>query len=87
MNNNGTTTTTTTTYNFGTTVLKNGSKGDAVKQLQMFLNKNLNLNLAVDGWLGSKTIAIIKQWQKAHGLTADGLVGPKTKALMNGMGQ
>ena len=70
------------TYNFGTEVLKNGSTGEAVKELQRFLNATLNLGLVVDGGLGPKTIAVIKQWQLAHGLVADGLVGPATKAAM-----
>lgn len=70
-------------YNFGTVTLKNGSRGDAVKELQRFLNNVLNLGLVVDGKLGPKTIAVIKVWQKAHGLVPDGLIGPKTKAMMN----
>lgn len=70
-------------YDFGTKTLKNGSKGEAVKELQRFLNQVLNLGLVIDGKLGPKTIAVIKKWQKAHGLKADGLIGPKTKALMN----
>lgn len=70
-------------YNFGTKILKNGSTGEAVKELQRFLNTKLNLSLVVDGKLGPKTIAVIKQWQKDNGLVADGLVGPKTKAMMN----
>ena len=76
---------TTTTYNFGTTILKNGSKGEAVMELQRFLNAKLNLGLAVDGKLGPKTIAVIKKWQKDNGLIHDGLVGPKTKAKMNAL--
>ena len=81
--NNGASVTTSTTYNFGAVTLKNGSKGAAVVQLQKFLNKFLKLGLAEDGKLGPKTIAVIKQWQKDHGLVADGLVGAKTKAMMN----
>ncbi len=76
------TTVTTTTYNLGTTTLRNGSKGNAVKELQKVLNKLLNLGLVVDGKLGPKTIAVIKTWQKNHGLKADGLVGKLTKAAM-----
>jgi len=71
------------TYNFGITTLKLGSKGNAVKELQRFLNDKLNLGLVLDGKLGPKTIAVIKQWQKDHNLVADGLIGPKTKVLMN----
>ncbi len=72
-------------YNFGTTNLKNGSRGEAVKELQRFLNEILNLNLVIDGKLGPKTIAVIKIWQRANNLVADGIVGPKTKTKMNSM--
>ncbi|OGI85674.1 hypothetical protein A3A05_03560 [Candidatus Nomurabacteria bacterium RIFCSPLOWO2_01_FULL_41_12] len=73
----------TASYNFGTTTLKDGSKGEAVKELQRFLNAKLNLGLSVDGALGPKTIAVIKQWQSDNGLVADGLIGPATKGMMN----
>ena len=36
----------------------------------------------VDGKIGTGTIALIKAWQKKHGLTADGKVGAKTKQKM-----
>ena len=75
--------TTGTTYNFGAKTLKNGSRGDAVMELQRFLNAKLALGLVVDGKLGPKTIKVIKQWQKDNGLVADGLVGAKTKVKMN----
>ncbi|MEK7128597.1 MAG: peptidoglycan-binding domain-containing protein, partial [Patescibacteria group bacterium] len=67
----------------GATTLKNGSRGEAAKELQRFLNDKLNLGLALDGIIGPKTIAVIKQWQKDNGLVADGLIGAKTKAMMN----
>jgi hypothetical protein len=70
-------------YSLGTMTLKKGSKGPAVKELQRFLNDKLNLGLVLDGVFGSKTTLVIKKWQSAHGLNPDGLVGPKTKALMN----
>lgn len=78
-------TTTIVLYNFGTVTLKLGSKGEAVMEIQRFLNARLNLGLVVDGKLGPKTIAVIKQWQKDNGLVSDGLVGLKTKAKMNAM--
>ena len=71
------------TYNFGAKTLKNGSRGDAVMELQRFLNAKLNLSLVIDGKLGPKTIKVIKQWQKDNGLVDDGLIGAKTKAKMN----
>lgn len=71
------------TYNFGTVTLRNGSRGEAVKELQRFLNQILNLGLVVDGILGPRTIIVVKQWQKDNGLVADGLIGAKTKAKMN----
>lgn len=73
------------TYDFGNVTLKNGSRGEAVMELQRFLNANLNLGLTVDGKLGPKTIAVIKKWQIDNGLTPDGLIGPKTKLKMNSM--
>ncbi|MFA5095412.1 MAG: peptidoglycan-binding domain-containing protein [Candidatus Paceibacterota bacterium] len=73
---------TTITYNFGTATLRNGSRGEVVKDLQRFLNIQLNLNLVIDGILGPKTLTAIKIWQQANGLAVDGLVGPKTKEKM-----
>lgn len=74
-------------YNFGFTTLRLWSRGEAVKELQRFLNDTLNLSLVVDGKLGLKTIAVVRQWQRDNGLVSDGLVGPKTKATMNVMAQ
>ena len=70
-------------YNMGTEVLKDGSRGSAVMELQRFLNAEMNLGLVVDGALGPKTIAVIKQWQTSNGLVSDGLIGPMTKAKIN----
>jgi peptidoglycan hydrolase-like protein with peptidoglycan-binding domain len=83
--NNSSVVTTAKIYNFGMKTLKNGSTGEAVKELQRFLNDKLGLGLKMDGKLGPKTIAVIKKWQKNNGLVADGLIGAKTKALMNSM--
>lgn len=62
--------------------LRRGSQGDDVADLQMLLNSKFGYDLEVDGDYGSKTEAAVKDFQKKHGLTADGICGPKTwKAL------
>lgn len=59
-------------------LLKVGSTGDDVVKLQK--------KLGVDpvGTFGPKTEAAVKDWQKANGLTADGLVGDATWKKMFG---
>ena len=57
-------------------ILKLGSKGPEVAALQTFLNLN------ADGSFGPKTEAAVKQWQSQNGLVPDGVVGPKTIAMM-----
>ena len=74
-------------YNLGSTTLRNGSRSEAVKELQRFLNDTLNLGLKLDGILGPKTIAVIRKWQRDNGLVSDGLVGPRTKARMMEVGR
>lgn len=59
-------------------LLKNGSKGEEVKQLQSFLGLN------PDGSFGPGTEAAVKKWQAANGLTDDGIVGPGTWSKMFG---
>lgn len=62
------------------TTLKQGSKGDAVKQLQAAIG------VTADGNFGPQTAAALKQWQAAHGLAADGVAGPKTWGAIQGGG-
>jgi putative chitinase len=57
-------------------LLKVGSKGEEVKQLQA------KLGLTADGSFGAGTEAAVKKWQAANGLTADGAVGAGTWAKM-----
>jgi hypothetical protein len=57
-------------------ILKLGSTGSEVKKLQQFLN------IEDDGDFGQNTETAVKVWQKAHGLLDDGVVGPKTWAVM-----
>lgn len=59
-------------------VLRNGSKGAQVKTLQRLLNA-LDCNCGtVDGAFGTKTLAAVQKYQKANGLTVDGIVGKNT---------
>ena len=55
-----------------------GSRGDAVRRLQELLNKKGFDCGAVDGIFGSKTYAAVMAFQKANGLSADGIAGPLT---------
>lgn len=56
----------------------------SVRKIQQALkDKGLDPG-AIDGVWGRKTIAAVKQFQSQKGLTADGIVGPKTKAALFG---
>lgn len=58
--------------------LKNGKRGTQVKVLQFLLNE-LGYDCGeADGIFGSKTTAAVKAYQKAKGLTVDGICGRNT---------
>ena len=65
--------------------IKKGSKGGDVKTLQTMLNVIDNANLDVDGIFGSGTQSAVKKFQRANGLSADGIVGPKTWAVLESL--
>lgn len=58
------------------TTIKKGSRGEDVKVLQS------KLNLLVDGIFGPLTEEAVKEFQKANGLIADGIVGTNTWAKL-----
>jgi peptidoglycan hydrolase-like protein with peptidoglycan-binding domain len=63
--------------------LKKGSKGNEVMELQKFLN-NAGYNCGTaDGSFGAKVKTAVIKFQIANGLTGDGVVGPKLRALLN----
>lgn len=65
-------------------VLKRKSTGDAVKFLQNLLNKAGFDSGIPDGKFEIKTLGAVKKFQKAKGLTVDGIVGSKTwEALLS----
>jgi peptidoglycan hydrolase-like protein with peptidoglycan-binding domain len=63
-------------------ILRQGSKGNAVKALQQDLNKVMGSQLAVDGDFGPATKVAVETFQRKHGLTADGEYGPQSAAMM-----
>lgn len=58
------------------TDLSRGSKGDEVAKVQAAVG------VAQTGDFDFGTVSAVKKWQKVNGLTADGVVGPKTRAKM-----
>ena len=68
-------------------VLKSGSQGSEVKEVQRRLKLWGYYKGSVDGVFGAKTKSAVIAFQKKNGLTADGVVGKSTyKALVNGSG-
>lgn len=64
-------------YNMKT--LRVGNTGTQVKVLQWLLNHTTDYTSGtVDGIFGTKTLAAVRQFQQAKGLTVDGIVGKKT---------
>jgi peptidoglycan hydrolase-like protein with peptidoglycan-binding domain len=67
----------------GSTALKYGSKGDAVKNMQSQL---ITLGYIAqgedDGAFGDGTLTAVKSFQKVNGLESDGIAGEKTLALL-----
>ncbi|NET16143.1 MAG: peptidoglycan-binding protein [Okeania sp. SIO1H6] len=61
-----------------------GSTGEDVKYLQTVLNATVADNsLVVDGIFGNLTKEAVIAFQKQYGLTADGIVGPKTWGVVD----
>ena len=60
------------------------STGEDVKDLQKVLNATVaNNSLVVDGIFGVATEEAVIAFQKQYGLTADGIVGPKTWGVVD----
>jgi putative chitinase len=60
-------------------VLRKGSRGPLVAEVQ----EKLNIEPA-DGIFGPGTERLIKEWQAANGLVADGILGPNTLGKLFG---
>jgi peptidoglycan hydrolase-like protein with peptidoglycan-binding domain len=57
--------------------VKKGDSGNAVKAAQRELDAH-GYKLTVDGAFGARTDSAVRSFQKAHKLSADGIVGPLT---------
>ncbi len=69
-----------------------GSRSEDVRELQQYMNKNINANLKLDGIFGPLTKAALIRFQELHyveilkpyGLKkGTGFFGPKTRAYIN----
>ena len=74
-----------TTSSGSLTIIRLGSQGSRVSQLQQDLKTLGYYSAQITGNVGSKTQAAIKKFQEKNGLTADGIAGPDTLALISKM--
>lgn len=65
-------------------VLKRGDEGPAIVSLQQLL-RAVDPSLKPDGDFGPATERVVRRFQKAHDLVADGIVGGKTLAAIEGL--
>ncbi|MCF6409871.1 L,D-transpeptidase family protein [Pseudalkalibacillus salsuginis] len=65
-----------------TTVLKKGSRGTEVKNLQKRLTELGYSTNGIDGIFGHNTDAAVRKFQKAKKLKVDGVVGPATQKAL-----
>ena len=63
-------------------ILRLGSQGDVVKDVQAFLNEQGLYSGASDGVYGYQTRAAVTQFQRARNLPVDGIIGPQTWGAM-----
>ena len=64
-------------------VLKQGSRGGEVKEVQRRLKMWGYYSGAVDGIYGSNTASAVRAFQEMMGITADGIIGQQTWELIN----
>ncbi|GAE26249.1 cell wall lytic activity [Halalkalibacter wakoensis JCM 9140] len=64
------------------TVLKIGSSGSAVTELQIALRAFGLFDRQPTGYFGEETAQAVRNFQRLHNLTADGIAGPKTMSKL-----
>ena len=62
--------------------IKSGSKGELVELVQRMLNERGYACGSADGIFGTKTESAVRSYQKAKGLSVDGIVGTNTYAKL-----
>ena len=66
--------------NFESDLLRKGSRGEGVKELQRRLGMSGN---DVDGIFGPGTEKAVRKFQQDNGISVDGIVGPNTKDMLS----
>lgn len=69
-------------YTIPSRTLRKGYQGDDVKSVQKRLKELGYYTGSIDGKYGSGSMTAVKAFQSKHGLTADGLAGSKTYAIL-----
>lgn len=64
-------------------VVRRGSRGSAVRELQRLLNRVAGAGLAEDGDFGPRTERAVRNFQTFFSLGTDGIVGPKTWSMLD----
>ncbi len=62
--------------------IKSGSRGELVALVQLMLNEKGYSCSSADGIFGTKTESAVRSYQKAKGLSVDGIVGTNTYAKL-----
>ncbi len=68
---------------FAAIAFRQGDQGTEIAEVQARLER-LGYDVIADGDFGIATVEAVKDFQKTHGMTADGLVGDKTYAALMG---
>ncbi|WP_239568038.1 peptidoglycan-binding protein [Streptomyces sp. G44] len=74
-------------YDSGSKYADRGDSGKHVKEIQCLLRDFWGYSIGssgIDGKFGPSTESAVKKFQRAHGLSADGIVGPNTWKKLRG---